>query len=467
MPLDCDVLIIGGGAAGVGAARRLAREKLDALLVEAAPRLGGRAWTLAIGGHPLDMGCEYLHSADKNAFAAIAEEAGLELDRRHPAWRSQFRDLGFTPAEQDAADAAFGRWRDRLETLPTGNDRAGDALDARGEWNGYIRALCGYISGAAPEALFGSGLSRLRQRVDMARLARPARLRDAGRLVPADGRCPSACPPPSKHCGSTGTMSSPRRLRRHFRQRGYPHRFDRRSRRAAASGIPALSIPGATPRHCCRSAATRRSSWSRRRRAVRGRDPCDGNPRDSGSGGHYIRPRGLPVVETYFGGTVAAIVEREGSVAAVEKAISELAALFGSSVRRHLRPLVTTAWSRTDSIGGAYSYACPARRGTAAGGTRAALRGAGFSSPARRPTRPPIRPRMGLMRPAGGRRRRRSGRCAGEGCHDFQSRGSPSSAASPHLLPQGEKGRMRLKEGALIPPPRLLPLREKVPRRGG
>ena len=42
---DTEVVIIGGGAAGIAASRRLANAQVDCLIVEARPRLGGRAWT--------------------------------------------------------------------------------------------------------------------------------------------------------------------------------------------------------------------------------------------------------------------------------------------------------------------------------------------------------------------------------------------------------------------------------------
>ncbi|QIJ77760.1 NAD(P)-binding protein [Methylorubrum aminovorans] len=40
-----DVIIIGGGAAGIGATRRIAAHGASALLLEASSRLGGRAYT--------------------------------------------------------------------------------------------------------------------------------------------------------------------------------------------------------------------------------------------------------------------------------------------------------------------------------------------------------------------------------------------------------------------------------------
>ena len=64
--LDQDVVIIGAGAAGIAAGLRLAQSRLRFLIVEARTRLGGRAFTTVAGGYPLDLGCGWLHSADRN-----------------------------------------------------------------------------------------------------------------------------------------------------------------------------------------------------------------------------------------------------------------------------------------------------------------------------------------------------------------------------------------------------------------
>ena len=62
-----DIIIVGGGAAGIGAARRLEAHGVSALMLESSSRLGGRAYTRDLGGYPLDLGCEWLHSGDRNA----------------------------------------------------------------------------------------------------------------------------------------------------------------------------------------------------------------------------------------------------------------------------------------------------------------------------------------------------------------------------------------------------------------
>jgi monoamine oxidase len=114
MSANPDVVIVGAGAAGVAAARRLATSGLSTMVVEAAGRVGGRAWTCDVAGLHLDLGCGWLHSADRNPWTRAAEAAGFAVDRRTPAWGRQYRDLGFSQAEQAAAAPAFTDWRQRI-----------------------------------------------------------------------------------------------------------------------------------------------------------------------------------------------------------------------------------------------------------------------------------------------------------------------------------------------------------------
>ena len=65
MKNDFETVVIGGGAAEIAATQRPCQSGIRCLLVEARPRLGGRAFTLTdTSGFALDLGCGWLHSAD-------------------------------------------------------------------------------------------------------------------------------------------------------------------------------------------------------------------------------------------------------------------------------------------------------------------------------------------------------------------------------------------------------------------
>ena len=63
MPTETDVVIVGGGLAGLAAARRLHRAGVPWRLVEAGDRLGGRVATDAVDGYLLDRGFQVLNTA--------------------------------------------------------------------------------------------------------------------------------------------------------------------------------------------------------------------------------------------------------------------------------------------------------------------------------------------------------------------------------------------------------------------
>lgn len=83
------------------------------------------------------------------------------------------------------------------------------------------------------------------------------------------------------------------------------------------------------------------------------------NLHDPRSASYSIRPNGWPVIEAFFGGDGARIVEEEGPAAGFAHVSAELVALFGSDVASALRPLAAKSWSRMAFIGGAYSCALP------------------------------------------------------------------------------------------------------------
>lgn len=107
-PTNPDVVIIGAGAAGLGAARKLMKEGHSVLIVEAASRVGGRAWTQSESfGVPVDMGCSWISGAKKNRFTKIARKGGYTLVDHTNIDTALFIDgRRATKAEQDAYHTA-------------------------------------------------------------------------------------------------------------------------------------------------------------------------------------------------------------------------------------------------------------------------------------------------------------------------------------------------------------------------
>lgn len=75
-----NVIVIGAGTAGLAAARILHDAGVPTMVLEARSRLGGRTWTVDLGGAPVDMNGGYLHDLDVNRLARLYEEAGWAVD---------------------------------------------------------------------------------------------------------------------------------------------------------------------------------------------------------------------------------------------------------------------------------------------------------------------------------------------------------------------------------------------------
>src|SRR5690606_27164015 len=115
MPGDPDVIVVGAGAAGLAAVRTCRERGVSAIALEARSRPGGRAHTVTADGWPLDLGCGWLHSADRNPLVGIAREFGLDVDERAPPWRDPHAAMGFERGEHAAFRAAQAAFYERLE----------------------------------------------------------------------------------------------------------------------------------------------------------------------------------------------------------------------------------------------------------------------------------------------------------------------------------------------------------------
>jgi monoamine oxidase len=129
---DVDVVIVGAGCAGLGAAKRLQTLGLSFVVVEAMDRIGGRAWTTTTDfGLPFDIGCAWLHAADRNPFFPEAQAAGwtlyhhdMNLDH---LW---FGRRKATAAEMAAERRAAAELAACIERHKGGSDRLSTVVEA-------------------------------------------------------------------------------------------------------------------------------------------------------------------------------------------------------------------------------------------------------------------------------------------------------------------------------------------------
>ncbi len=86
--MDADVLVIGGGAAGLAAARSLGRRKLRVLLLEARARIGGRvlAQPIARIATPPELGAEFIHGRAERTKALLREAGSAAIDMGGDSW---------------------------------------------------------------------------------------------------------------------------------------------------------------------------------------------------------------------------------------------------------------------------------------------------------------------------------------------------------------------------------------------
>ena len=356
--MNADIVIIGGGAAGIGAARQLAQSSLSTLLLEASSRLGGRAWTHEVAGLNVDLGCGWLHSAERNAWVGIAQAGGVPIDRSPAQWGSQFRDLGFPPAEQAEARRAFATWMHKLEASRSSGDRASDALAPNGEWNSYIRTVVGFISGGDLEHLSVADYLAYDEASSDNNWRAPSGLGSlVARSFPAkvDLRLATAVDSISLE-GQGVTVRTPAG---EIRARAALLTVSTAVLAGDVLKLPAEVSPW-------RESASKLPLGHNEKLFLRvAGGPFEketqllGDPRSARTASYYIRPMGRPLIECFFGGEGARFVNEDGLAAGFDFAMEQLCTLFGSAIRSSLRPSAGSLWSQMQHIGGAYSYALP------------------------------------------------------------------------------------------------------------
>jgi len=358
---DFEAVVIGGGAAGIAATRRLRDAGVDVLLVEARNRLGGRAWTTkTAGGFPIDLGCGWLHSADRNPWRIRAEAEGYTVDRTPPPWSRPALPRGAPSPDQAALGEAIGSFRERVDSFPEGEiDRAASTFVEPGErWAPLINAVSTFYSGAELVRISARDLSRYDDTGINWRV-----VEGYGTVVAAHGAgLPVRMECPVRHIDRSGKrlrvetalgsiladsviVTLPSNLIAGNESLFLPALLEKTE---AAAGLPLgladklfLSLAGAEE--------------------FRDESRTFGRMDRAATAAYHFRPFARPEIEAYFGGPLAAELEAGGEAAFIDFATAELVALFGSDFAGRVKPIGFHAWAADPFAGGSYSYALPGR----------------------------------------------------------------------------------------------------------
>ncbi|MDF2989862.1 MAG: amine oxidase [Microbacterium sp.] len=156
---EAEVVVIGGGLAGVTAARDLARAGVDVLLLEAGHRLGGRAYRRGFaGGEPvLEFGGTWLIPGEHLTIEAELAGYGIPTERTPDPDRYVIRTLGArheTPAIPESAMVALeaaldpGRAVQGWQAMTLRQLLDASAVPDAGR--AWIEIVCRYLVGADP-----------------------------------------------------------------------------------------------------------------------------------------------------------------------------------------------------------------------------------------------------------------------------------------------------------------------------
>jgi len=356
---EVDVAVVGAGAAGIGAARRLVESSsVSVLVLEARNRVAGRVHTVEPAGFPLDRGAEWLHSADRNPLSPIARNLGFRIHCRPPEWINRLRRSGETiEAEVDwiATREAQRRARRKAAAEPTDQPLA-SLLPPGGRWNQLLDASSTWGNGAELAHVsvkdyvryedsgvnwrlregYGRLFERLAEGLPVA-LEAVSRIDHAGRAIRLET--------------TRGTVTAQRVIVTVPTSilAAEVLRFDPPlpDKIAAAAGLPLgvdnklfISLLG----------------------SLRGIEPdifLVGSTTSRETMSYQVRPLDRPAIYTFFGGRFAAALEREGQAAMFSFATAELARLFGNDIGTRIAPLASTAWQQDPWARGSYSYALP------------------------------------------------------------------------------------------------------------
>lgn len=143
---EADVVIIGAGAAGIAAARKVAEAGRTYTLIEASRRVGGRTYTdTSVFGRPFDMGARYIRVPGAHPLSALGRKAGLDIVAAPEGGRLYLGGKEASDAQYEAFVAAVRRAERAIVAAgDAGRDLpAAQVLPDLGSWSDSARFVVG------------------------------------------------------------------------------------------------------------------------------------------------------------------------------------------------------------------------------------------------------------------------------------------------------------------------------------
>ncbi|HKK30038.1 MAG TPA: NAD(P)/FAD-dependent oxidoreductase [Alphaproteobacteria bacterium] len=345
-----DIVVIGAGAAGIAAARKLDAAGASYVVLEAAARIGGRGLTDHSLGYPVDLGCTWLHSADENPLANAPKDSfGHDLD---PSYLYLDDLARWASGQEQAAIAAYVRACERVITQAgeRGEDPPVDTLvSGEPHFRRHFEWWCGAYTSVTPPEIGALDWARYRDTGENwtvptgfgARIARRAGGLAIYRQTPVlsiedapGGRLSLVTPAGVLRPRTVILTGSPPALQRiRFR--------------------PALPD--------WKQAALERLPLGRANKVVvrfDGLDPEWCSARSAQISVRFGR-YGRPIAEAFIEASLARALEPEGEAAQIAFVLDQYAAMYGNAVKTRVRGARASLWGATPWIWGAYSAMTP------------------------------------------------------------------------------------------------------------
>lgn len=374
---DDPVLIIGAGAAGLSAARELARQGIDFRIIEASHRVGGRAYSEAYQtGGWFDLGCSYLHEGEINPLVPIAQGMGFDLGngdrfsidnwmmkhtgsgisadllKEYTAFDNDLENRMAEFARQNSQDAAIADLMDWDNPFASTHAHLLAGLNAS---DASDQSVVDHLkAGSGKDYPVNGGLGRV---VEALAGGMPVELNCTAEKISWGNQGVSV----ETNKGvikaskviitvSTGIMNSGRVEFTPALPDAYLEAFS--LLKCGTLNKIGVALDGDALRGDKIADIT--DGWY-----VNFPGPHDHQSRDEDIASVDIIISDRPQAVVFAGGSFGEYLEKQGRAAMIDYAETCLINLFGSSIRAHIEDHITTAWMNDPLTLGAYSYATP------------------------------------------------------------------------------------------------------------